>query len=107
MGAPSLAGTWMARGYTCSGNVPAEEEINVTQVGDFATATKVTGDDCVPAGSLTWRGTVSGESFPVQVQVSNGPGTPFHFRDATMTITGPDALELSAGWRLLFRRVRP
>ena len=44
---------------------------------------------------------------PAQVQVSNGPKTPLRFRDATVTLTGPDTLELSAGWKILFRKGKP
>lgn len=103
--AASLAGTWFASGFTCPGAyVPPEEEISITQDGPFATAIKVIGDDCVPAGAITWRGNVGGTSFPVQVQVSSGPRTPLRFRDATVTLTGPDALELSAGWKVRFRK---
>lgn len=55
----SLAGIWFASGFTCPGAyVPPEEEIRITQEGSFATAIKVIGDDCVPAGPITWRGNV-------------------------------------------------
>ncbi len=106
---PSFAGTWMARGYSCFGPnpPPPEEQIKVTQVGDAVTATKVVGDDCVPAGAIAWEGNAQGDSFPVQVQVSNGPKTPLHFRPATLTRTGPDTLQVSAGWTLTFRRIGP
>jgi hypothetical protein len=104
----SLAGIWFASGFTCPGAyVPPEEEIRITQDGPFATAIKVIGDDCVPEGAITWRGNVDGTSFPVQVQVSNGPKTPLRFRDATVTLTGPDTLELSSGWTILFRKGKP
>jgi len=104
----SLVGTWFASGFTCPGAyVPPEEEIRITQDGPFATAIKVIGDDCVPAGAITWRGSVGGKSFPVQVQVSDRPKTPLRFRDATVTLTGPDTLELSAGWKILFRKGKP
>jgi hypothetical protein len=104
----SLAGTWFASGFTCPGAyVPPEEEIKITQDGPIATAIKVIGDDCVPAGAITWRGKVGGTSFPVQVQVSNGPKAPLRFRDATVTLTGPDTLEVSAGGTILFRKGKP
>lgn len=104
----SLAGIWFASGFTCPGAyVPPEEEIKITQDGALATAIKVIGDDCVPAGAITWRGNVAGTSFPVQVQVSTGPRAPLRFRDATVSLTGPDTLELSAGWKILFRKGKP
>jgi hypothetical protein len=105
---PSLAGTWMATGYTCpGGNLPVEEEIKITQFGNAVRAMKVVGDDCVPSGAMTWQGTVSGYSFPVQVQVSFGPRTPLRLAQATVTLTGADSLQLSAGWTLMYRRVGP
>ena len=104
----SLAGTWMATGYTCPGSkLPPEEQIKITQYGTTVTATKVVGDDCVPSGAMTWQGTVTGYSFPVQVQVSSGPRTPLYLRPATVTLTGPETLQVSAGWVLKYRRVGP
>ncbi len=98
----------MATGYTCPGSkLPPEEQIKITQYGTTVTATKVVGDDCVPSGAMTWQGTVTGYSFPVQVQVSSGPRTPLYLRPATVTLTGPETLQVSAGWVLNYRRVGP
>ena len=50
---PNLTGDWIGN-YT--GHF--EEYIRIVQDGSFATATKVTGDDHVPAGQITWRAAV-------------------------------------------------
>jgi hypothetical protein len=47
---PNLTGDWI-------GSYPGhyDEVVHITQHGDWLQARKVTGDDHVPAGELTWR----------------------------------------------------
>ena len=51
--APDLSGEWTGT-YPCCG----EETIRIAQAGDTAIATKVTGDQYMPAGEETWRANV-------------------------------------------------
>ncbi len=51
---PDLTGDWIGN-YT--GHF--EEYIRIVQEGSFATGTKITGDDHVPAGQITWRADVA------------------------------------------------
>jgi len=74
--AADLSGEW-AGTYPCSG----EETIRLVQSGDSVVATKVTGDNYIPAGEVTWRanlrtgvgeGRVAGAGF---VNPTYTPGT--------------------------------
>lgn len=52
-----LNGNWTAKGYTCPGgtSIPTET-VGIVQSQGKITATKVTGDPCVPAGKVTFTG---------------------------------------------------
>lgn len=52
-----LTGTWIGEGYRC-GFKRSTEEVKIEQQGNSIVATKITGDDCVPAGSRTFVGTL-------------------------------------------------
>jgi hypothetical protein len=64
-----FAGRWRASGYTCeTGGLTEEVQISVR--GNSLVAKKVTGDNCVPAGNITFQGTIpqsvsKGSSFSV------------------------------------------
>lgn len=107
----SFAGIWLASGYTCpDGSAPAEEQISIAEDGETLTATKVTGDHCIPAGEITWRGVAlggfsPGRSFPVQVQVGT-PGGPRHFIDISLTVHDADRFVLNwSTWTVRYRRM--
>ncbi len=51
---PNLAGEWSGN-YSCCGI----ESIEITQNGTDAVATKVTGDNFIPAGEITWKANVA------------------------------------------------
>ncbi len=81
----NLAGDWVATGYWCESDIP-EEKLTITIKGDVVTATKITGDNCVPANTVSWTGTYSDGQIPVKFTVSNGPGAPLSEIDEVMTI---------------------
>lgn len=59
-----LTGDWVNNSYACydnNGNLihNITEQIRIEQKGNSYKATKVTGDDCVPAGHVTFSGTSS------------------------------------------------
>jgi hypothetical protein len=54
-GTNSLCGIWYGLGYQCNGSIPVEI-IHIEHVNDFVRATKITGDNCVEAGQITWQG---------------------------------------------------
>jgi len=64
-----FAGRWRASGYTCeTGGLTEEVQISVR--GSSLVAKKITGDNCVPAGNITFQGTIpqsvsKGSSFSV------------------------------------------
>ena len=51
---PNLTGDWIGN---CTGHF--EEYLRIEQEGSLAIATKITGDDHVPAGQITWRADVA------------------------------------------------
>ena len=108
-GTSSLTGLWLAYNYACNGTLPPEQ-IDIEQVGNDLTATKITGDDCVPADEITWMGTFQSGDYPiqfdVQVQVSSGPGTNLYFVDGTATIMDAKFIIISVlGSTLYFHKV--
>jgi len=65
-----FVGHWNAVGYKCTSKTPKIEKINVTRNGNDIIGTKLTGDECVPAGGRTfhftqpeklWRGLFIGK----------------------------------------------
>ena len=51
----SLCGIWYGIGYSCQGPIPVEI-ILIEHINDLVKATKITGDNCVEAGQITWQG---------------------------------------------------
>lgn len=71
-----LTGNWTGEGYGCERG-GLVEKIQITVNGNYLVAKKITGDNCVPAGNITFQGTLpelisEGSSFPVSWTV----GTP-------------------------------
>ena len=65
-----MEGKWIGKGYTCwddldiNGNpMLLDQEISISQSGDYIIATKVTGDTCVKAGEKTWEGQIIGDKI--------------------------------------------
>merc|ERR1712166_643506 len=50
-----FVGHWNAVGYTCTKNTPKIEKIAIVKSGNNMVGTKLTGDECVPAGSKTFE----------------------------------------------------
>jgi len=94
----NVNGVWIGSGYTCEAGVPPRSEtVQIVQSGTTVTATKVTGDNCVQAGQVTWKGTRTGDSFSAQCQVSNGPGGGLSFLGCTVTIEDSDSIIENCG----------
>jgi len=51
-----LTGTWECRDYECPHGTKNTELVAITPSGEKLVATKITGDDCVPAGYETFSG---------------------------------------------------
>jgi hypothetical protein len=75
--------------------------------GETVTATKITGDDCITAGEITWRGTFKQGSFTVQLHVSDGPRPKRKwFIGGTVRVESAHLLAVgSASAPLTFRRI--
>lgn len=54
-----LSGMWLGTNYQCPIGVVHEERVSIAADGESLTATKIDGDDCVAAGSVTFYGTPS------------------------------------------------
>ena len=66
----NLAGTWIVEGYGCEPGVWYKEKIQISVNENYLIAKKITGDNCVPAGNITFQGTLpdslsEGTSFPL------------------------------------------
>jgi len=70
-----LTGAWIGKGYSCEQG-GLSEQVEITIKGNYLTAKKITGDNCVPAGNITFQGTLpdslsEGSSFPVTFTVGS------------------------------------
>ena len=109
----NLEGNWIGKGYTCWGNLDnngtpilLDEEISISQEGDYAIATKVTGDQCVKAGEKTWEGQIIGDQiigisygrYPDDINLSSF--------NQTIKIIDQNTLEMDLGDRqIIFDRI--
>jgi hypothetical protein len=100
----NLSGTWEATGYVCRGAEPPQR-IRIVHSGTTVTAVKITGDDCVRAGQITWRGTFQERSFPAEHHVSRGPGTAQFFIPVRIDIQSADRITVNVG--LVYRKIAP
>jgi hypothetical protein len=102
----SLAGKWMVTGYSCPDqSAPQEEKVEILQRGNRATAIKIIGDNCVPAGRITWRGTVKADAFPVEVH-GGFPGQPPSYQPGSVRLSGANLFELEMGGSsMVFHRI--
>ena len=52
-----LNGEWLGINYQCPIGVIQQQRVSIVEQDGQIVATKITGDDCVPAGEITFRGT--------------------------------------------------
>jgi len=107
--ASRLAGIWMGYGYDCVLDEEPPERIRIQVDGGTITAIKITGDDCIRAGEVTWTGTFSKGKFPVRIQVSDVfTRRSRRFIDGVAHIVNDDHIKVTDNSRrtLTFRRVR-
>lgn len=74
-----LSGDWIGYGYECPQDIYHDEQISIThnlETGELV-ATKITGDDCVTAGNVSFRGLYDGLSDRFDAEATAGvPGNP-------------------------------
>jgi hypothetical protein len=106
-----LSGLWTAEGYTCPGAVPVPpEQVSIVQSENTVTATKTVGDDCIPAGVVTFKGTYTEPNVPssmgVKATVLNSPSGVYGLLDATLTIRNNDSIIVRTPyWTLVLHRI--
>ena len=99
---PDLNGVWTAEGYRCNENIP-QEEVRIQQNRSSVVATKATGDNCVGAGEITWRGTFDKNKFPAKFQADANS-----FDDVTVEVKTPDLIVVTgASYTITFKRKLP
>ena len=98
-----LDGTWHAT-YQCPLGVSHDELVRIAQHGRSISATKLTGDDCVPAGTVSWQGALSRLSFserdlPLNASVRVTVADTRERRQVTgsLTVAEPDRLVVTVG----------
>ncbi|NKB82019.1 MAG: hypothetical protein GKS05_09050 [Nitrospirales bacterium] len=97
--AADLAGDWIGENYTCDGKWDLLIRIDV--YGEKVIATKVTGEHCVAAGEVTWKGTFAKDRFPVKFRVGRPPEKPLKWIDAVVEIVDRNTLKAR---KITFRR---
>jgi C1A family cysteine protease len=76
----NISGRWSAKGYACQGNIPEEiiEIDHKAMVGNSTnavtsfTARKITGDPCVPAGKITFKGDFKNKGVNEDITITSG-----------------------------------
>ena len=62
-----LSGKWMGKGYTCWDDdgkpVTLDELVSISHKENQVVATKITGDNCVEEGEITWKGQITGNTI--------------------------------------------
>jgi hypothetical protein len=106
-----LSGNWIGKNYRCAsqedpfGEELMEQRIEIIQTHQRVVATKITGDDCVPAGNITWEGevvdivhqenkTVYGSHIFGTIYGSNPRGGEFHESQTIIRIVDENHLEM-------------
>ncbi|MEK8019356.1 MAG: hypothetical protein VSS75_020990 [Candidatus Parabeggiatoa sp.] len=65
--ANDITGIWISKDYTClGGTAPPTEKIKIEKKDSVFTAIKLVGDDCVPAGDLTFYWDTSTDNCQIQ-----------------------------------------
>jgi len=91
-----LTGDWKA-GFTVGSPQLQVERVSIRQVGDHITATKITGDEYVPAGRVTIRGTYNGNPFSAeQVCAERGFQHP-SWSNVTISISDANHFKVEGG----------
>jgi hypothetical protein len=92
---PNLSGEWEAPFTVVAGtNV---EDVKIEQTGNAIQATKVTGDQFVPAGTMNLRGTIDSNRFAAQ-QICYSPlFNKLFWEDVTVSILDDDHFKVEGG----------
>jgi len=98
-----LDGTWHAT-YQCPLGVSHDELVRIAQHGRSISATKITGDECVPAGTVSWQGALSRLSFSekdlplnASVRVTVADARARRQITGSLTVAEPDRLVVTVG----------
>jgi hypothetical protein len=98
-------GFWIGYGYNCGGDT-SDQRVEIRQSGNKVTATKITGNKCVPAGLSTWEGVFNSHPFRGQFRI--GQEGKYTWVEATVNIISNDELVINPKNfpTLKFKRVR-
>ena len=88
----NLSGTWTGVGYQCPWGTFHNEIIDIQQRGNQLVATKITGDECVTAGNITFKATYNQNPF----SATFAGGLPHNPNSASseyqLTVVHPDTI---------------
>lgn len=92
----NLSGIWSAEGYKCPADDSPRQVIRIEHKGNQVNAFKVVGNACVTAGSLTFRGNFTQNTFRVEVATSDGPNTSIRYTPGTVQIVNSNLIKLTS-----------
>jgi hypothetical protein len=93
----NICGIWESNEYQCPGGNFPYETFAVRIDDGYATATKITGDDCVTSGQITWQGDYHPPQFPVTMLLGNQSNPNCCFATAMITVINEWHMELRFG----------
>lgn len=70
-----LTGEWIGTGYECPFGTQHRERVKIVHEGSNIVATKITGDQCVLAGSTTFKGSFDGKTKTGNITFNTGNPT--------------------------------
>jgi hypothetical protein len=105
-------GGWNAVGYICNKNTPQIEKININYVGKSRrlAATKVTGDECIPAGNISFNFIApqkiwQGETIPITFQIGAPGKTERDWVDRQIYVIDLNSFRIEN--RIFYRNIGP
>lgn len=100
-----LNGEWLGEGYRCGLGGAIQERVQIIHQGNSVEATKITGDNCVLAGTRTFSGTLDGKGDKIQATwVTGTPNKPACCQKrGRITIVDDNTLKSNIG--VTYRRV--
>jgi hypothetical protein len=77
----NLEGQWIAEGYNCENLTDLSEDINIQMKDSVFYATKITGDNCIPAGDTSWYGELNTDKITGKIKGINPQTNKYEWKE--------------------------